>query len=82
MNMSVCIKCGSSDLETRRVEKIVRAKVNAAVVKVDMTVCRSCNERYLGPDAIHALDNVKKRLMNDDLAGFESLGHLFVDASC
>jgi YgiT-type zinc finger domain-containing protein len=72
-----CARCGSDDIETRPVERMVRGGSDAAVVSVEASVCRNCGERFFPIDAIREMESTRKRLERGDVAGFRSLGRLF-----
>jgi YgiT-type zinc finger domain-containing protein len=72
-----CARCGSNDIETKQVERLVRGGSDAAVLTVEAAVCRDCGERFFSLGAIRDIESTRKRLENGDIAGLRSLGRLF-----
>jgi len=75
-SLSSCARCGSSDLEDRDVEKLVRGGNDVAALRVRATVCHHCGERYLSLDAVRALEQARRDLAEGKLTRFRSLGHV------
>jgi YgiT-type zinc finger domain-containing protein len=74
--LSRCARCGSSDLEDKEVEKLVRGGDDVAALRVRATVCHHCGERYLPVDAVRALDQARRDLAEGKLTRFRTLGHV------
>jgi YgiT-type zinc finger domain-containing protein len=70
------MRCGSTDLEDRQVEKLVRGGDDAAVLRVQATVCHHCGERYLPNEAVRALEHARHDLEQGKVSRFRALGRL------
>jgi len=75
-SLSRCARCGSSDLEDKEIEKLIRGGDDVAALRVHATVCHHCGERYLPLDAVRALDQARKDLAEGKLTRFRTLGHV------
>jgi YgiT-type zinc finger domain-containing protein len=75
-SLSRCARCGSSDLEDKDVEKLVRGGDDVAVLRGRATVCHHCGERYLSVDAVRALEQARRDLVEGKQARFRLLGHV------
>ena len=75
-SLSRCARCGSSDLEDRDVEKLVRGDNDVAALRVRATVCHHCGERYLPVDAVRALQQARRDLAEGKPTRFRKLGHV------
>lgn len=75
-SLSRCARCGSSDLEDKEIEKLIRGGDDVAALRVRATVCRHCGERYLSLDAVRALEQARRDLAEGKLTRFRTLGHL------
>ena len=71
-----CARCGSSDLEDKDVEKLVRGGHDVAAMRVRATVCHHCGERYLPNEAAHALEQARRDLEHGEVSRFRALGRL------
>ena len=75
-SLSKCVRCGSSDLEDRDVEKLVRSGDDVVVLRVQATVCHHCGERYLPDEAVRALEQARRDVAQGRLSRFRALGRL------
>lgn len=75
-SLSRCARCGSSDLEDKDVEKLVRGGDDVAALRVRATVCHHCGERYFSVDAIRVLEQARRDLVEGKLTHFRTLGHV------
>jgi YgiT-type zinc finger domain-containing protein len=75
-SLSRCARCGSSDLEDKEVEKLVRGGDDVAALQVRATVCHHCGERYLPVDAVRALEQARRDLAEGRLGRFRTLGQV------
>jgi len=74
--LSRCARCGSSDLEDKDVEKLIRGGDDVAALRVRATVCHACGERYLASEAIRALEQARHDLEEGKVSRFRALGRL------
>jgi YgiT-type zinc finger domain-containing protein len=77
-SLSRCARCGSTDLDDKDVEKLVRGGDDVAVLRVRATVCHHCGERYLSVDAVRALEQARRDLVEGKQARFRTLGHVLI----
>lgn len=77
-SLSRCARCGSSDLEDRDVQKLVRGGDDAAILRVHTTVCHHCGERYLPMEAVRALEQARRDLERGEVSQFRALGRLLI----
>ena len=75
-SLSKCVRCGSSDLEDKKVEKLVRGGDDVAVLRVQATVCHHCGERYLPNETIRAMEQTRYDLEEGKMSRFRALGCL------
>ncbi len=73
-SLSKCLRCGSSDLEDKEVEKLVRGGDDVAVLRVQATVCHHCGERYLSNETIRAVEQARDDLEEGKMTRFRALG--------
>jgi len=74
--LSRCFRCGSTELQTRSVEELVRQGPYVAALRVDADVCAQCGERYLGREDVTTIEDVRRRLERGELEGFRVTGEL------
>ena len=74
--LSKCMRCGSSDLEDREVEKLVRGGDDVAVLRVPATVCRHCGERYFPNEVVRSLEATRHDLADGNVRRFRPLGRV------
>ena len=80
-SLSKCVRCGSTDLEDRDVEKLVRAGDDVVALVVRATVCHHCGERYLPHEAISAIEQTRRELQQGEVGRFRALGGLLAPQS-
>ena len=73
-SLSKCMRCGSSDLEDKEVEKLVRGGDDVAVLSVPATVCHHCGERYLPNETIRVMEQARHDLETGKMSRFRALG--------
>ena len=73
-DLSKCARCGSTDLEDKDIEKLVRVGDDVAALRVRATICHHCGERYLSSEAIRALDLARRDLEEGEVTRFRALG--------
>jgi YgiT-type zinc finger domain-containing protein len=74
--LSRCFRCGSSAIETRDVEELVRRGPYVAALRLRADVCTACGERYLDGDDVATIESVRQRLERGELEGFRVAGEL------
>jgi YgiT-type zinc finger domain-containing protein len=77
-SLSRCARCGSTDLEDRDTEKLVRVGDDVAALRVRATVCHRCGERYLSKEAIRDLERVRRDLDEGRESCFHALGRFLI----
>ncbi len=71
-----CPRCGS-ELEEKRVEKLLRGGDNFAAVTVPAEVCRRCGEYLYSVETVKLFEKIRHKLATQDVGEFEPLGHSF-----
>jgi len=74
--LSKCFRCGSTELELKTVEELVRRGPYVVALPLQADVCASCGERYLQRQDIVVIEDVRRRLERGELAGFRVTGEL------
>lgn len=75
-NLSKCFRCGSTEVEERPVEELVRRGQYVVALRLVADVCASCGERYLQREDVSTIEDVRRRLERGDLEGFRVTGEL------
>ena len=73
---SKCPVCGGPTIE-KEVEKLLRGGVNFATLTVRAEVCLHCGERLYSADTVRHFEQVRAKLSNQEVSGFEPLGQSF-----
>lgn len=71
-----CPICGG-ELVEKEVEKLLRGGTHTAVLQVRAHVCLKCGERLYTPDLIRKCEDIRLRLEENRLEGFQPLGTTF-----
>ncbi len=74
MALDKCPRCGFEDVVEKKVEKLLRGGVNAAVVTVPAEVCLHCGERMFATDTVRRFDQIRKKLATQELDDFQAVG--------
>lgn len=74
--LSRCFRCGSTDIEERSVEELVRQGQYVVALRLSANVCSKCGERFLERDDVAMIEDVRRRLDRGDLEGFRIAGDL------
>jgi YgiT-type zinc finger domain-containing protein len=74
--LTKCARCGSTDLEDREVEKLVRGGSDVVALTVPATVCRHCGERFFSLETIKVLEDARRDLEQGEVGRFRELGRL------
>lgn len=74
--LSRCFRCGSTELEDKPVEELVRQGRYVVALRVLADVCSRCGERYFEGDSVRMFENVRRRIERGDLEGFQVTGEL------
>jgi len=72
-----CFRCGSTEVQDRSVEDLVRRGPYVVALRLTAGVCGSCGERYLRRDDVATIEDVRGRLERGELDGFRVTGKLF-----
>lgn len=72
--LSKCFRCGSSEIEDRPVEELVRQGRYVVALRVPANVCSTCGEQYFARDQVAMFEDVKRRIEHGDLEGFRVTG--------
>ena len=71
-----CPVCGG-DLESKRVEKLLRGGIHVAVLQVEADVCLRCGERLYAVETVRHFEEVRSKLEQQETASFQPLGQSF-----
>ena len=71
-----CPVCGG-ELVHKQVEKLLRGGMHTAVVKVRADVCLRCGERLYSQETVGQFEEIRKKLEQQETAGFHPLGMSF-----
>ncbi|PYV18737.1 MAG: YgiT-type zinc finger domain-containing protein [Acidobacteria bacterium] len=71
-----CPVCGG-ELIHKQVEKLLRGGMHTAVVKVRAEVCLRCGERLYSQETVGQFEEIRKKLEQQETAGFHPLGMSF-----
>ena len=74
--LSKCFRCGSSEIEDRSVEELVRQGRYVVALRVPANVCSSCGEQYFERDQVALFEDVKRRIGEGHLEGFRVTGEV------
>jgi YgiT-type zinc finger domain-containing protein len=65
------------ELIEKEVEKLLRGGMHTAVLHVKAHVCLKCGERLYSPHLVRKFEDVRSRLADNRLEGFQPLGTSF-----
>ena len=74
--LSKCFRCGSTEIQSRPVEELVRRGTYVVALQLVANVCTGCGERYLQRSDVLAIEDVRRRLERGQLDGFRVAGEL------
>ncbi len=74
--LSKCFRCGSTEIEDRPVEELVRQGQYVVALRFSANVCSNCGERFLERDHVTMIEDVRSRLERGELQGFRVTGEL------
>ena len=74
--LSKCFRCGSTDIQDKLVEELVRQGPYVVALRLPANVCSSCGERYFDRDHVKQIEDIRRRLEHRELAGFRVTGEL------
>lgn len=72
------ICCG--ELESKRVEKLLRGGSHTVSMKVTAEVCQHCGERLYAEDVVRSFEKIRGKLKKQEFSHFKSLGQSFTVA--
>ena len=76
MPFSECPVCGG-EMAEKDVEKLLRGGVHIAVVTVSAEVCLRCGERLYSKETINRFEQIRTKLLRQEVADFQPLGQSF-----
>ena len=71
-----CPICGG-DLIEKEVEKVLKGGTNTAIIRVRAEVCLHCGERLYPPETISSFEDIRRKLTDEDVSEFESIGKTY-----
>ena len=74
--LSKCFRCGSNDIQDRRVEEFVRQGRYVVALRLPANVCSNCGEQYFEGDQVALLEDVRRRVQQGELEGFRVTGEV------
>lgn len=74
--LSRCFRCGSTEVQDRPVEELVRQGRYVVALRVPANVCSNCGEQYFEKDQVAMFEDVRRRLAHGDLEGFRVTGEV------
>jgi YgiT-type zinc finger domain-containing protein len=74
--LSKCVRCGSTEIEDRPVEELVRQGRYVVALRVPANVCSNCGEQYFEKDQVEMFEDVRRRLEHGDLEGSRGTGEV------
>ncbi len=75
-SLSRCSRCGSTDLEERIVEKLLRGGQHVLALRVPATVCHRCGERYFAKEVIEVFESSRRKLERGELEDYQPVGQM------
>ena len=71
-----CPVCGGEMIE-KDVEKLLRGGKHTAVLSVRAEICLHCGERLYSKEVISRFEQIRSKLMRQELADFQPIGQSF-----
>ena len=71
-----CPVCGGEMVE-KDVEKLLRGGKHTAVLSVRAEICLHCGERLYSKEVISRFEQIRSKLMRQELADFQPIGQSF-----
>jgi len=68
--------CGGEMVE-KDVEKLLRGGKHTAVLSVRAEICLHCGERLYSKEVISSFEQIRSKLMRQELADFQPIGQSF-----
>ena len=62
-----CIVCKSPDIEPKTVDEQIKSGEDIILVPMHLLVCSNCGERYYDRKAMQRIENIRKRVKNQNL---------------
>lgn len=75
-SLSKCVRCGSTDLEDKEVEELIRDGRYVVAMRVMATACRRCGERYFDGETVRLFERTREKVRRGDLDGLRVTGEL------
>ena len=76
MPLEKCPVCGG-ELQTKRVEKLLRGGAHTAVLTVSAGVCLRCGERLYTKNTVRRFEEIAAKLEHEETAEFQPLGRSY-----
>jgi len=71
-----CPVCGGEIIE-KEIEKLLKGGKNTAIVKIMAEVCLHCGEQLYSSETIERFEEIRKKLLQDNIEGFVAIGKTF-----
>jgi YgiT-type zinc finger domain-containing protein len=78
--VSKCFRCGSTEIDDRPVEELVRQGRYVVALRVRANVCSNCGEKYFEKDQVAMFEDMRRRLEHGDVEGFRVTGEVLEPA--
>ena len=75
-SLSKCFSCGSTDLQDKEVEDLIRHGRYVLAMRTTATVCLRCGERYFDRDTVRLFEETRQKIGRGDLEGLRVTGEL------
>ncbi|MBW2165035.1 MAG: YgiT-type zinc finger protein [Deltaproteobacteria bacterium] len=76
LSFDKCPVCGGEMVE-KDVEKLLRGGKHTAVLSVRAEICLHCGERLYSKEVISRFEQIRSKLMRQELADFQPIGQSF-----
>jgi YgiT-type zinc finger domain-containing protein len=71
-----CPVCGGELIE-KEVEKVLKGGSNTAILNVKAEVCLHCGERLYRPETVNRFEEVREKLLVENVGDFELVGKTY-----
>ena len=75
-SLSKCFRCGSTDLQDKEVEELIRHCRYVVAMRTTATFCLQCAERYFDRDTMRLFEETRQKVGRGDLEGLRVTGEL------
>ena len=77
MLLSKCAFCGFEEIESKKIDHIIRNGENIVFVEVEAEVCKKCNEAYFTPEQVRLFEEIIDKLKKNNTKNFIQRGNTF-----